>query len=85
MLQQIFNDNDQWNFASLPLLNNEVNDKILWRLTANGEYNVKSSYHNVMETIVQNNNLKVAENWKNLADLRCKFLRQHRTKKHPLP
>ena len=66
MLQQIFNDNDQWNFASLPLLNNEVNDKILWRLTANGKYNIKSSYHNVIETIVQNNNLKVAKNWENL-------------------
>ena len=53
VVQQISNDNDQRNVASHPLLNNEVDDKIIWRLTANGEYNIKSSYHNVMETMMQ--------------------------------
>jgi len=55
VVQQISNDNDQRNVASHPLLNSEVDDKIIWRLTANGEYNIKSSYHNVMEKIIQNN------------------------------
>ena len=62
VLQQIFNDNDQINVFALPLMNNEVHDKIIWRLNANNEYNVKSAYHHLLEIIVQNDHLKVVGN-----------------------
>ena len=43
-------------------MNNEVHDKIIWRLNANNEYNVKSAYHHLLEIIVQNDHLKVVGN-----------------------
>jgi len=37
-------------------------DKIIWRLTTNGEYNLKYAYHHLMEHLICNEHLKMPDN-----------------------
>jgi hypothetical protein len=66
LIQQLFNHRDAAEISRLPLnlLNRE--DEPIWRYSKNGNYTVRSTYYQLMEHIVDNNNLKEPGNWKTL-------------------
>lgn len=61
--EQIFDANVSRNIASMSLLNLHDNDAMIWRLTKSGEYSVKSAYHHLMESMTNNDHLKVNGDW----------------------
>ena len=62
VLHQVFNENDFRNMTTMPLMNTLDKDKIIWRLTTNGEYNLKYAYHHLMEHLICNEHLKMPDN-----------------------
>ena len=55
----MFTNEDVLKITMLPLFNTMADDKLVWKLSLNGMHSVKSSYHNFMDTVLDNNHLKV--------------------------
>lgn len=47
----LFSEEDAQKFLKLSLLNTFDDDKLIWHLSQNSMYSVKSAYHNIMDTI----------------------------------
>jgi len=65
-----FNQIDAQQIQSIPFLNLEVSEKLIWKFTSNGDYYVCSAYHNIMENMLEKSNLKAKGNWMLLWKLR---------------
>jgi len=63
LIKDIFNDDDSGKILSLPLILTNEPNLLAWRLTNTGAYTVKSTYHKIMEEILDTSHLKVAGNW----------------------
>ncbi|KAK1354390.1 hypothetical protein POM88_047646 [Heracleum sosnowskyi] len=61
----VFNEDDAQLILSIPTEGWEVNDKIIWHYTKNGECNVKSGYKiaNQDRLATESSNMKESENW----------------------
>lgn len=62
----MFTNEDVLKITMLPLFNTMADDKLVWKLSLNGMHSVKSSYHNFMDTVLDNNHLKVPSSWVSL-------------------
>lgn len=51
ILEQILNPDDSNEVQNLPLLNVAESDVQIWKLTKDGNYFVKSAYHNIIDTL----------------------------------
>lgn len=58
-----FNPNDAQQIQSIPVLNTKVSDKLIWKFTTIGDYSVCTAYHNIIENMLDNSNLKFQGNW----------------------
>lgn len=63
LVTTIFNQEDIDSIKAKPLLNPHDNDTLFWKFTPNGTYNVCSAYHCLMDTILENDHLKVNGSW----------------------
>jgi len=48
---------------SMPIFKDMGEDKCSWKFTSHGEYNVKTTYHYIMESLMDNSDLRVPGNW----------------------
>jgi len=48
---------------SMPIFKNMGEDKCSWKFTSHGEYNVKTAYHYIMESLMDNSDLRVPGTW----------------------
>lgn len=46
----------------IPLLNVHEGDQVVWKHNPKGVYIVRSDYHLIMESLIDNSSLKVVEN-----------------------
>lgn len=69
MVEANFNTIDIENIPSIPLLHKKDMDKLIWKFSPNGEYIVRSAYHNVMNNLLDTSHLKRESNWMNIWQL----------------
>ncbi|XVE77658.1 hypothetical protein DITRI_Ditri13aG0080100 [Diplodiscus trichospermus] len=69
-LQELFIDRDVVEISSIPLVQSDCVDRIVWYFSKDGNYIVKSAYRLLMDRIVSNESLKVDGNWKLLCSLK---------------
>jgi len=62
ILDQFFNDEDALKIQSIPLLNIACADQ-LWKYSPIGLYIVRTTYHCIITSIVQNDHLKEKRSW----------------------
>lgn len=63
LLDTNFNQHDAQRIKTLRLLHTTSNDKLIWKFSHSWKYTVRSSYHNIMENIVNNDYLKAVGDW----------------------
>jgi ribonuclease HI len=66
LIQQLFNTWDAAEILKIPLNLLHEEDEQIWRLSRKGIYSVRSAYHHLIESVIDNNHLKVDGNWKRL-------------------
>jgi len=76
LLRQILNTTDFLAIQFIPFLNVASNDNLIWSFSNNGVYSVCTAYHNLMESMLQNEHLKVEANWHLKVSFRDVFLVQ---------
>lgn len=69
LLRQIFNANYSLAIQSIPLLYVASDDSLTWSFTRNDEYLVCTAYRHLMESMLQNDHLKVEGKWQLLCQL----------------
>ena len=70
IINMLFNDRDVQNITIMPI-NDEVNDdKHIWLFTPQADYSVCSAYRYIMETLVNNSDLRLEGNWRKLWQLK---------------
>ncbi|CAN1121541.1 Uncharacterized mitochondrial protein AtMg00310 [Linum perenne] len=67
LIQDQFNDDDTKAIMEIPLIGDaNCEDKIIWPLSKNGGYTLKSGYRVLMETLTNSTHLHVPGNWQAL-------------------
>jgi hypothetical protein len=69
LIQQLFNTRDVSEILKIPLNLLHEEDEQIWRHSIKGLYSVRSAYHHLIESVIDNNHLKVDGNWKRLWSL----------------
>jgi len=47
----------------MPIFKDMGEDKCSWKFTSHGEYSIRSAYHYITESLMENHDLKFLDNW----------------------
>ncbi|KAJ1411565.1 Reverse transcriptase zinc-binding domain [Sesbania bispinosa] len=70
MIRSMFSTLDADNILSITLLSLEMEDTLIWKLSRDGRFSVKSAYFHITETMTDNSHLRVQGDWKYLSRLK---------------
>jgi exonuclease I len=66
LIEGFFNTQDREAISKVSLMNNEKEDKLIWKFNNRGIYTVKSAYRYAMETLVDNLEYRIPGEWTSL-------------------
>ncbi|KAJ1419155.1 Reverse transcriptase zinc-binding domain [Sesbania bispinosa] len=64
VIRSVFAIKDAENILNMPLMNTEREDELIWKLSRDGKFSVKSAYYHVTECMIDNSHLKEPGEWK---------------------
>lgn len=65
----LFNERDREEIHNLALTNLDGSDKLIWKFNNKGMYTVKSAYMYAMETLIDNAEYRVSDDWMRMWNL----------------
>lgn len=70
MVTQLFNPQEASRIISMPILNREEDDNLVWGRSRSGLYSVKSAYFAIMEELTDQSGLRMDGEWITIWKLR---------------
>ena len=61
---------DATRILSMPIYSSHDHDEILWKLSKDDTFSVKSTYYHAMDNMIDSSHLHVSGNWKSLWNLK---------------